>query len=423
MNLTTRTLGDICDEVSGIIRTGPFGSQLHESDYTTQGIPVVMPKNIVDGRVSVDDIAYIGKNDVARLSQHELQEGDIVYGRRGDIGRRALVTKREKGWLCGTGCLRISLGKNILDPHFLFYFLGQPDVVAWIANQAIGATLPNLNTAIIRSITVTYPPLPTQQKIAAILSSYDDLIENNTRRIAILEEMAQSLYREWFVHFRFPDHEKNSMVESELGEIPAGWEVKAFSKVADFVNGFAFKPDDWGRVGMPIVKIAELKNGVTDKTPFHNGSSIPSKYHIQNGDLLFSWSADLDAYIWSGGSALLNQHLFNVVPFEDFTRAFVFYSLKERMWDFRSKSQGTTMKHIKRVALEQVHLIVPPKGLRVQFEEYANTMLLEVINLVNKNANLRRTRDLLLPRLISGELDVEHVEIAMGNEENVAERV
>ncbi len=232
MDLSLNTLGAICDRVGGIIRTGPFGSQLHESDYTLEGIPVVMPKNIVDGKVSVEDIARINETNVERLAQHKLHSGDIVYGRRGDIGRRALITNKEEGWLCGTGCLRISLGNALLDPLFLYYYLGQPDVIKWIFNQAIGATLPNLNTEIIRSIQIKFLTLTTQQKIASILSAYDDLIENNTRRIAILEEMAQSLYREWFVYFRFPGHEKKSMVESVLGMIPEGWEVVKLGEIA-----------------------------------------------------------------------------------------------------------------------------------------------------------------------------------------------
>ncbi len=115
MSFVTRSLGDICDEVNGTVRTGPFGSQLHESDYVDEGIPVVMPKNIVEGKVSTTDIAKIREKDADRLSQHQLRAGDIVYGRRGDIGRRALITKREDGWLCGTGCLRVSFNDSVLD--------------------------------------------------------------------------------------------------------------------------------------------------------------------------------------------------------------------------------------------------------------------------------------------------------------------
>jgi type I restriction enzyme S subunit len=125
---TRHSLGEICDKVGGIIRTGPFGSQLHESDYKEKGIPVVMPKNIVDGKISLEGIARISEDDVTRLAQHKLRKGDIVYGRRGDIGRRALITTKEDEWICGTGCLRISLGDSLLYLLFLYYFLGQPKV-------------------------------------------------------------------------------------------------------------------------------------------------------------------------------------------------------------------------------------------------------------------------------------------------------
>ena len=124
-----KTLGEICDEVDGIIRTGPFGSQLHQSDYQDDGLPVVMPKNIVNGKVETDGIARIGKEDELRLSDHKLKTGDIVYGRRGDIGRCALIGERESGWLCGTGSLRIGLDDTVLDPTYLFYYLNHPYII------------------------------------------------------------------------------------------------------------------------------------------------------------------------------------------------------------------------------------------------------------------------------------------------------
>ena len=108
-------------------------------------------------------------DDVKRLAQHRLKIGDIVYGRRGDIGRCALISERENGWFCGTGCLRISLGESVVNPRFLYYYLGQSDIIGWICNQAIGATLPNLNTSIIRSIPISYPTLKSQEQIADIL--------------------------------------------------------------------------------------------------------------------------------------------------------------------------------------------------------------------------------------------------------------
>src|SRR4051794_24154180 len=116
------TLGDLCDNGGGTIRKGPFGSQLHQSDFSEQGSPVVMPKDIVDGSISLSGIARVDQGHVDRLSQHKLKTGDIIYGRRGDIGRCALIKKRETGWLCGTGCLRIELGGIDIDPQFLFYY-------------------------------------------------------------------------------------------------------------------------------------------------------------------------------------------------------------------------------------------------------------------------------------------------------------
>src|SRR5208282_1580165 len=126
--------------------------------------------------------------------------------------------------------LRVSLGNTILDPTFLYYYLGESSVTNWIANQAIGATLPNLNTSILRSVSARYPSLSIQRRIASILSAYDNLIENNTRRIKILEDLAKMIYREWFVNFQFPGHEKVKMAESEVGLIPQGWCVEPLER-------------------------------------------------------------------------------------------------------------------------------------------------------------------------------------------------
>jgi type I restriction enzyme S subunit len=131
------TLGQLCDDGGGEVKTGPFGSQLHQSDYSDHGTPVVMPKDIILGRVSEDGIARVGADHVERLAHHRLRVGDIVYGRRGDIGRCALVTETEAGWLCGTGCLRVTLGEAEVDPQFLFYFVsGAPFTRVWRSSTA-----------------------------------------------------------------------------------------------------------------------------------------------------------------------------------------------------------------------------------------------------------------------------------------------
>ena len=291
---------------------------------------------------------------------------------------------------------------EVADDIFLLHSLNFADIKPYVT----GAAQPKLSQANLRLIKLAFPPLPIQRRIAGILSAYDDLIENSQRRIKILEEMARRLYREWFVHFRFPGHEDCTFVESALGEIPEGWEVRPFSALASYVNGYPFKPAQLGKEGMPIIKIKELKAGIVADTPRNSGENIPNKYHISDGDVLFSWSADLDVYLWRGGEGLLNQHLFNVLPADGISRAFCFHALKESMPRFRALSLGATMHHIKRSALDQVFTVVDPGSIRNQFEELVNPIHIQLVTLTRHVLNLRRTRDLLLPRLQIGRANV-----------------
>jgi type I restriction enzyme, S subunit len=152
------TLGEVCARGSGDIQTGPFGSQLHASDYVPFGIPSIMPQNIGENRVIVDGIARIAANDAERLNRYRVRTGDIVYSRRGDVERRALIRSEEDGWLCGTGCLRIRFGSSLVDPLFASFYLGHPAVRAWIVRHAVGATMPNLNTSILSALPFGVPP-------------------------------------------------------------------------------------------------------------------------------------------------------------------------------------------------------------------------------------------------------------------------
>ena len=196
-------LGDIASN----IQTGPFGSQLHQSDYSFSGTPVVMPKDLSGGRISEVSIARVSDDHVNRLSCHKIEVGDILYSRRGDVGRCAYATETEKGWLCGTGCLRVTIDEEKANAKFVFYQLQTPDTVGWVEKHAIGSTMLNLNTSILSNVPVILPPLETQERIAGILSAYDNLIENNQKQIRLLEEAARRLYKEWFVDFRFPGYE------------------------------------------------------------------------------------------------------------------------------------------------------------------------------------------------------------------------
>ena len=246
------------------------------------------------------------------------------------------------------------------------------------------------------------PEPECQARIASILSNYDKLIANNLRQITLLERAAREFYREWFMRLRFPRHEDTEVVDG----VPEGWVEVSFAELAEFVNGYAFKPAHLGESGLPIVKIPELRNGLTSKTPRNPGDLIPSKYHIHDGDLLFSWSGTLAVNVWTSGDALLNQHLFLVVPKARVSRAFLMFALREAQMSFANQTVGATMKHIRRSALDAVTVLLPDLPLLTEFENTLSSVWDQLVNLHKQNRQLESARDLLLPRLMSGELAV-----------------
>ena len=307
------------------------------------------------------------------------------------------------------GLLRIE-DSNRLDLRFAYHLLNSPCVRQQIQATATGSKVRHTAPKRVESVVVALPNIRCQRQIGRVLDNLEDLIENDRRQIEVLEEMARLLYREWFVHFRFPGHEGIELVDSDPGLIPEGWEVTSFSDLAGFINGFAFKPDQWLGEGLPIVKIKELKGGVTADTPRYHGADIDKKYFIDNGSVLFSWSADLKACVWAHGPALLNQHLFDVRPYR-VSHLFIFHALNGRLGEFQARAQGTTMKHIKRSALNEVKLALPPVELRDEFESMARPMLDLQLDLLGQIQALREARSLLLPRLVSGELDVSELDL------------
>jgi type I restriction enzyme S subunit len=173
----TQTLTALCSPEDGI-QTGPFGSQLHQSDYTDDGVPVVMPKDIIDCRISTASIARIPEELADRLGRHRMRIGDTVYGRRGDIGRRAYIGRRQNEWFCGTGCLRIRPDPSLITPRFLYEALGSPATAGFIANQAKGSTMPNLSAGALKDVPIICPPRSLQRAFLEVVEPMNELVEN-----------------------------------------------------------------------------------------------------------------------------------------------------------------------------------------------------------------------------------------------------
>lgn len=404
-------LGDIAD-----IITGPFGSQLHASDYVKQGVPSIMPKDIGERRVIEDTIAHISEVDAQRLSRYLVQLGDIVYSRRGDIERCALIRKENVGSLCGTGCLRVRPNAKEIDSEYLSYYLSTPKIRKWIVDNATGATMPNLNSDILRLVPLEIPNLEQQKRIACILSSFDEKIDLNNRLNATLESMAKTLYDYWFVQFDFPDEygrpyktSSGSMTyNKELGrEIPTGWDVDNLYRIADYENGLAcqnFRPqahEDF----LPVIKIKEMHEGITAATE-RVKADIPETKIIDDGDILFSWSATLEVQYWTGGKGGLNQHIFKVIPHDDFPKEYVYHQLKEYVVNFVkiAEARKTTMGHITSDHLQFSRIAIPSPDILQNFAKTMKPIHQRMITNKQENRRLTQLRDFLLPLLMNGQV-------------------
>jgi type I restriction enzyme S subunit len=326
----------------------------------------------------------------------------IIIGRKGTVGKVQLAKNNFYPIDTTFYIDRYSTAEDILFLYYRFQLCG-------FSEMNSDAAVPGLNRNAAINQKIKLPLIGTQQKIATILSAYDDLIENNLKRIKLLEEMAQITYEEWFVRLKFPSHETTPMdLETDL---PLGWERRSLLSVADFLNGFAFKPEDLGENGYPIIKIKEIKNGVESSTPRNEGKDNPDKYIVNEGDILFSWSASLEVVIWQYETGLLNQHLFKVMPNCDIPKSFLFLALRESLPIFDNLTTGATMKHIKRKELDFVKIVVPHKDLLDEFNKFADSTFQAVLNLNRQIRFLKEARDILLPRLMTGMIDVDSIQL------------
>lgn len=378
------TLGELEVESGGTIQTGPFGSQLHASDYSAAGVPVVMPTNIRDLRISEEGIARVSPDHVDRLARHKLQTGDIVYSRRGDVEKCALVRASQSGWLCGTGCLLVRVGGASVDPQFLAYWLSLPSTRAWISAHAVGATMPNLNTELLREVPVRLPTIDRQRAIAATLGALDDKIESNRRLAAGISDLMEARI-EQALH-----GDRRTLPVSDLGT---------------FVNGGAYTKGASG-AGRLVIRIAELNKGPGPSTVY-NDIDVPEDKTARFGDILMSWSGSLGVYRWTREEAIINQHIFKVIP-GAYPAWLVFDRLNAAIEVFRgiAKDKATTMGHIQRSHLETTFVDVPTDSAIKVLDNELSPLWDRLLVAERESLILADLRDTLLPALLSGTIRV-----------------
>jgi type I restriction enzyme S subunit len=410
MSLEKVKLGYLIEKYGGIIQTGPFGSQLHESDYSEEGIPVVMPKDIIDGKISEISTAKISEDIYSRLQRHKLRIGDIVLPRRGNFNKRAVITEREKGWLCGTGCIKINVNPQILDPKFFYYYISQSKFVDYIESQAIGSTMLNLSGSIVEGLEIILLPIETQRRIAEVLSRYDNLIENYQRQISILEQMAQELYREWFVRMRCPYAQA-----SEDGVLPEGWTTTNIGDLYYTSSGgtpFREKEDQYYGGAINWVKTGELKDNfifeTEEKITELGLLNSSAKLFQKNTVLIGMYGATVGQLGILGQAATTNQASCALIQKSElFNYAYIFLHLVNYRHHLVHLSMGAAQQNISQDEIKKYFILKPDERVMQAFNKIIIPIFKKSENLQSQLTTLRQTRDALLPRLLSGQLSLE----------------
>ena len=356
--------------------------------------------------------------------------GGIVIGRKGTVG--SVTLSKSAFWPIDTAFYIADEPQR--DLRFTYYLLKTLGLDRMNSDSAV----PGLNRDNAHARTIFVPGLQEQRSIAHILGTLDDKIELNRKQNETLEAMARALFKAWFVDFEpvrakmegrwqrgqslpglpahlydlFPDH----LVESELGEIPEGWEMRSLDSIANYLNGLALQkfPPESETEFLPVIKIAQLRAGNTNGAD-KASTEIKPEYVVVDGDVLFSWSGSLEVEVWNGGRGALNQHLFKVTS-NEVPKWFYFFATRHHLSDFRAIAAGkaTTMGHIQRKHLTEARIAVAPSESMEKFDAVIASQFDQLVSNAQQSRSLAQLRDTLLPKLISGELRVLDAERIVG---------
>ncbi|MBI1821763.1 MAG: restriction endonuclease subunit S [Nitrospirae bacterium] len=428
-------LGDLCKKIgSGATPRGGGESYLENGPFT-----LIRSQNVYNDGFKVDGLARISEDQALKLEGVSVQENDVLLNITGDsVARTCIAPKDYLPARVNQHVAIIRTNPEKLDARFLRYFLISPKQQAYLLGMAaIGATRNALTKGMIENLLVPCPNINEQKAIATILGTLDDKIELNRKMNATLEAMAQAIFKSWFVDFDpvlakaegrkpsgmdaataalFPDSFQNSA----LGKIPKGWEVCALYDCAGYINGLAFRNDDFSpeRFGLPVIKIGELKDGVTSQTKFTEVIR-EQKYLISSGNILFSWSGSpdtsIDTFIWTGENGWLNQHIFKIQIKRPLEKLFVYFllrHLKSVFIEIARNKQTTGLGHVTVQDLKRLKTVFPPDDVLRVFNHAVEPLFEKAYTNRCETRTLADIRDLLLPKLLSGEIRV-------GNPKNV----
>lgn len=383
---------------------------LHQTPkYSKTGIPMVRVTDVKGGYLSLDNTYKVSKDVFFEFSKnHKPQKGDIIITRVGTYGLSSFVNTN----------LDFCLGQNTavivpeINNKFLYYVMTSNIVTNQIEALITGSSYKSISLGHIRNLNISTPPLKTQKRIADILSAYDDLIENNLKRIKLLEQAAQNIYKEWFVNMRFPGYEE-AKFDSETG-LPEGWEIKELNSLIELLGGFAFKSKSYIDGGKyKVITIKNVGDRVFETSSVNHIDFIPPKLKkhciIKEGDILLSLTGNVGrTCIAFGQNNLLNQRVAIIKPIKGHWRSYVYWLFTQRgiISMMNNLATGSAQQNLSPVKLVKEDVLVPPASIIEAYCEIAENHLNQIILLNKLNLRLKQARDILLPRLMNQTIEV-----------------
>jgi type I restriction enzyme S subunit len=393
---------------------GPFGSNLVTSDYQEYGVPVIRGGNIPgDKAFSYDDLVFVSEEKADRLLPNNAFPGDLVVTQRGTLGQVGLIPSDSPypRFVISQSQMKLTVDPQIASAKFVYYYFCLPESVQRVKNQAITSGVPHINLEILKRFELTLPPLQEQRRIAAILSAYDDLIENNQRRIQLLEQAAQLIYWEWFVRLRFPGHERVRVVDG----VPEGWKRVTMADICQALGGGT--PDtknpaywDNGEITWVIPSDITKNNCLvildSERKITEAGLRNSSAKLLPPDTILMTSRASVGFFGLIDREVCTNQGFIAAIPNAEILRMYLLFNLLSRRDEILQNAKGTTYLEINKATFRRMPIIVPSDTVLDEFQTQASRLIRQVRLLKRQTEKLKRARDLLLPRLMSGQIEV-----------------
>lgn len=391
MKRETYKLKQLCSEIADCVnKTAPT------SDVPTP-YKMLRTSDIREGKINLENLNCVTKEVYEKWTRRgKLQKGDVIFTREAPLGEVGLV-REEKNYFLGQRLVLFRANDKICDGRFLMYSLLWHDNKQAIISKGVGSTVAHLRVPECENIEIKAPDLDIQHRIADILSAYDDLIENNQKQIKLLEEAAQRLYKEWFVDLHFPGHENTKIVDG----VPEGWKKERLVDIAEIQYGYAFDGTLFNadKNGTPIIRIRNIPQAETmDYTTEH----VSENYLVQNGDIIVGMDGEFHINAWAGNTAYLVQRVCCIRPKNTEIKGWLLQAIYEPIKFFERTVVGATVAHLGKKHLDSIYLLTSPEEFYEPFKTFFDKRLL----LMNQNRKLREARDRLLPKLMSGEVEV-----------------